>query len=97
MIGSYCPAAPDRKPHQWSKPQDLGQWSNGPAAPRCRGEVPLAETAGHVAVVAQDAGKSSTTLGLGGAVAGEGAGVLGDRTKADPVLVAAGEQCGAGR
>ena len=33
MIGSYWPAAPDRKPHQWSKPHDWGQWSNGPAAP----------------------------------------------------------------
>ncbi len=33
MIGSYWPAAPDRNPHQWSKPHDCGQWSNGPAGP----------------------------------------------------------------
>ena len=33
MTGSYWPDSPARKPQKWSKPQEFGQRSNGPAAP----------------------------------------------------------------
>ena len=94
MIGSYWPAAPDRKPHQWLKPQAFGQWSNGPgrALDVVRRQVPLAEAAGDVAVLGEDPRQPGAALGLRRGVAGERAGELGDRPEADAVLVAPGEQ-----
>ncbi len=62
-----------------------------------RGEVPLAEPAGDVAVFLEDARKRRADSGHGGGVAGEGAGIFGDRAEADPVLVAPGQQRGARR
>ena len=99
MIGSYWPAAPVRKPHQWSKPQPVGQWSNGPAAPISRPgrHVPLAEAAGDVAVLAQDARQRGAAARPRAGVAGERRRELGDAAHADAVVVAAREQRGAGR
>ena len=62
-----------------------------------RREVPLAEAAGDVAVLLEDARERRHNCGLRGGVAGERAGVLGDRAEADPMLVAPGQQRGAGR
>ncbi len=55
-------------------------------------EVPLAEPAGDVAVVAKDAGETGARLRLRRGVARERAGILGDRAEPDPVLVAAGQE-----
>ena len=57
-----------------------------------RGEVPLAEAAGDVAVLLEDARQAGAAPGLVGGVAREGAWVLGDGAEAHAVLVAAGEE-----
>ena len=51
-----------------------------------RGEVPLAEAPGHVAVLGQDARESGAAPWLGSGVAGERPRVLRDRAEADAVL-----------
>ena len=94
MTGSYCPDSPERKPQKWSKPQEFGQRSNGPAMPCRRSgcQVPLAEAAGAVAVALQQANERRTVLGTRRRVAREGARELAHRAEADGVVVAAGEQ-----
>src|SRR5271157_6131664 len=62
-----------------------------------RGQMPLAETAGHITVVAQDSRQRSATLWLDGRIAREWAGELADRSEAHPVMVAPGQQRRAGR
>ena len=57
-----------------------------------RGEVPLPEPAGDVTVLLQDTRECCAALGLGGGVAGERAGILGDRPKAHTVLVPPGQE-----
>ena len=57
-----------------------------------RREVPLAEAAGDVAVLLEDAREGGAGARLAGRVAGEGPRELGDGAEADAVLVAAGEQ-----
>lgn len=57
-----------------------------------RGVVPLAESAGPVAVVAEDLGDGRRRLRDHAGVAVEGDGALGDRAGADARVVAAGEQ-----
>ena len=62
-----------------------------------RSEMPLAEPAGDVTVLLQDPRERRAAPGLGGGVAGERAGILGDRTKAHPVLVPSGQKRRTGR
>ena len=57
-----------------------------------RREVPLAEAAGDVAVLLEDAREGGAGARLAGRVAGEGPRELGDGAEAHAVLVAAGEQ-----
>ena len=99
MIGSYWPAAPVRKPHQWSKPQPSGQWSNGPGGAHLatRREVPLPEPAGDVAVLLQDARQRRAAPRPRPGVAGERPRELRDPAHSHPMVVAAGEQRSAGR
>ena len=62
-----------------------------------RGQVPLPEPAGDVAVLLQDARQPRAAPRLRRRVAGERAGVLGDRAEPDAMLVPPGEQRGARR
>ena len=96
MIGSYWPAAPVRKPHQWSKPHPVR-----PVVERARRahlaarrHVPLAEPAGDVAVLLEDAREGGAAARARPGVAGERAGELGDGAHADAVVVAAGQHRG---
>ena len=61
------------------------------------GHVPLAEPAGHVAVLLEDARHGGAALRHGTRVAGERAGELRDRAHADAMLVASRERCRPGR
>ena len=62
-----------------------------------RGQVPLAERCGAVAVLPQDPGQRRTVPRQQGRVAGEAVRELADRAEADRVAVATGQQGGAGR
>ena len=62
-----------------------------------RGQVPLAEPAGHIPVLLQDPRQRGAALRPRRGIPGERAGVLGDGTEANAVVVAAGEQCRTGR
>ena len=57
----------------------------------------LAEPRGGVAVVEQDATDGGLVLGDDAVVAGEAGGLLGDHAEAGRVVVAAGDERGAGR
>jgi hypothetical protein len=57
-----------------------------------RGQMPLAETASHITVVAQDTWQRGTTARLDRRIAREWAGEFADRSEAHPVVVAPGQQ-----
>ena len=62
-----------------------------------RRHVPLAESAGDVAVLLEDPREGGAAARAGACVPGERAGELGDGAHADAVVVAAGQHRGSGR
>src|SRR5262249_49929013 len=92
------PRGAAQEPPKVVEPPRLGPVVEGPgrALHVVRGQVPLPESSGHVAVLAQDPRRRRAALGLRRRVAGERAGILGDGPEADPMLVATGEKRRAG-
>ena len=99
MIGSYCPAAPLRNPHEVVEPPRSGPVVERAGRPLdiVRREVPLAESAGYVAVLGQDPRQCSAAPRLRRRVSGKRAWELGDRPETHPVVVAPGQQRGPSR